>query len=234
MERQKIKPTRLIARMNLIPENKYDKILLVSAWIIFPAGVLWEYLNWFVWLRAHLAGPLITALTIWGIAILSRNSSTQEQLKFWIICIVVFILGIAAEVAGVATGLVFGEYLYGETLGLKVGGVPIAIGSAWVMMTLFSMASLSNFSKWIQIPGAGILATAFDALMEPAAVRLGYWQWRNETIPIQNYLAWLVLTTLFSWIFSYSKLTKNNPNYLLSHILLIQIIYFILVLIFIH
>lgn len=219
--------------MSLVPDNKYDKIFILIAWVIFPAGVLWEYLNWFSWLRAHSAGSLITTLTIWGIFILSRNASTQDRLKFWIICAIVFMLGIGAEVAGVATGLVFGEYLYGETLGLKIGGVPLAIGSAWVMMTLFSMATLSNFPKWIQILGAGILATSFDTLMEPAAVRLGYWQWKNETIPIQNYFAWLVLTTLFSWLFSYSNLTRKNPNYLLTHLLIIQIIYFVLVLLII-
>lgn len=216
--------------MNLIPESKLDKSLLLFAWIIFPAGVLWEYLDWFEWLRTHSAGPLITLLTIWGISLQLRGESSQKKRVHILLCTIVFILGILAEVIGVASGLVFGDYLYGDILGPTIGGVPIAIGSAWVMMTLFSLASFNSLSVWIRLFAAAVMATLFDALMEPAAVQLGYWEWANGHIPFQNYFAWFVLALVFSVLLSYSPLSRKNPSWMLTHILFIQVVYFILVL----
>jgi putative membrane protein len=216
--------------MNLIPESKLDKVLLLLAWIIFPAGVLWEYLDWFEWLRTHSAGPLITLLTIWGISLQLRGEASKKKIVHISICASVFILGILAEVIGVASGLVFGDYLYGNLLGPTIGRVPIAIGSAWIMMTLFSLASFNSLPIGIRLFAAATMATLFDALMEPAAVQLGYWKWANGHIPFQNYFAWFVLAFVFSVLLSYSPLSRKNPTWMLTHILLIQVVYFILVL----
>ena len=38
------------------------------------------------------------------------------------------------------------------------------------------------------------LATIFDALMEPVAVRLGYWQWSGGVIPWFNYASWWLVS----------------------------------------
>ena len=43
---------------------------------------------------------------------------------------------------------------------------------------------------------AAALATAFDFLLEPVAVRLDYWRWRDGVIPLQNYVAWFLTAGL--------------------------------------
>lgn len=217
-----------------LPEHPLDRRLLAIAWIIFPAGVLWEYLDWFETLRLYSAAPLMMGLTLWGMLALCRNQETKHKINLFMICSCIFILGMGAEIAGVKTGLVFGEYLYGEKLGPTIGTVPLAIGSAWVMMTLFSLSTFHFLRPAIKIPLSGLLATLFDALMEPAAVRLGYWDWMHDSVPVQNYLAWFILTSLFAWMLHQNPLSRINPGKLLTHLLLLQAVYFILVLLFVE
>jgi putative membrane protein len=52
--------------------------------------------------------------------------------------------------------------------------------------------------------------TFFDYLMEPAAIKLGYWVWQGSVIPFQNYLAWFVLGLLFAFLFSTQKIGLTN------------------------
>jgi putative membrane protein len=49
------------------------------------------------------------------------------------------------------------------------------------------------------------LATLFDVLLEPAAVGLNYWIWTLTAdpfnVPIQNYIAWFLISFSFSLTF---------------------------------
>jgi putative membrane protein len=40
--------------------------------------------------------------------------------------------------------------------------------------------------------------TAMDILIEPVAIELNYWHWDAVAVPIENYLAWFVLSALFA------------------------------------
>ena len=48
---------------------------------------------------------------------------------------IAFVVGMGVELLGVYYGLIFGQYVYGDNLGVKVGGVPLLIGANWVMLT---------------------------------------------------------------------------------------------------
>jgi putative membrane protein len=39
----------------------------------------------------------------------------------------------------------------------------------------------------------GLLVAGFDAVMEPVAIRLGYWTWASVGVPLQNHAAWFVI-----------------------------------------
>ena len=54
--------------------------------------------------------------------------------KFWIFCILVASVGFLVELAGVHTGVIFGEYWYLHVLGPKLAGVPIMIAVNWLML----------------------------------------------------------------------------------------------------
>jgi putative membrane protein len=41
-----------------------------------------------------------------------------------------------------------------------------------------------------------VLMTSLDLLAEPVTMKLGFWSWNNNIIPLQNYEMWL-LTSIF-------------------------------------
>ena len=49
-----------------------------------------------------------------------------------------------------------------------------------------------KFEALSVIVDGALLASFFDWLMEPIAVKLGYWQWASETIPVYNYICWFL------------------------------------------
>ena len=112
-----------------------------------------------------------------------------------------YALTFAAEAVGVATGAVFGEYVYGPTLGWKVWDVPVIIAFNWVMVVNGAICIAGRILSLRGAPGrrialpllAGAIAAAFDWVMEPVAIRLDYWTWAGGSIPLQNYAAWFVL-----------------------------------------
>lgn len=120
-----------------------------------------------------------------------------------------FAVTFALEAIGVATGVIFGQYEYGPTLGLKLLQVPLIIGFNWVIVVLGSV----RISAWIlskASPGrtsvalvlgpllVGLLAVLFDLVLEPVAMRFDYWQWTSGIIPMRNYVAWFVIAAVVS------------------------------------
>jgi putative membrane protein len=74
-----------------------------------------------------------------------------------------------------------------------------------------------------------IFMTVFDFFMEPAAVKLNYWYWINETVPLLNYGAWFFLSLIFSYLANkLAFITKNFPS-LPLHAYYAQLIYFFLI-----
>ena len=117
-----------------------------------------------------------------------------------------YALTFAAEAVGVATGAVFGEYVYGPTLGWKVLGVPLIVAFNWVLVVNGSVCIAGRILPSRAAAGrrlalsllAGAISVAFDWIMEPVAIRLDYWTWAGGGIPLQNYAAWFVLAAVLA------------------------------------
>jgi bisanhydrobacterioruberin hydratase len=69
------------------------------------------------------------------------------------------------------------------------------------------------------------LAVFFDWLMEPVAVQLGYWKW-NGAIPFYNYLCWFMVSIVLLTAFHLLKFNKQNK--FAVHLLMIQVLFFLL------
>lgn len=139
--------------------------------------------------------------------------------KLWLALLIIWVAGFLIEWAGVATGLVFGSYLYGDVLGFKLLGVPLIIGINWTIL-IYAAAQFANrlsISSWLR-PFVGATAvTLSDVLIEPVAVFFEFWTWDYVPFdaifvaPWQNYLAW--------WLFSFGilvgleifKISSQNP-----------------------
>jgi bisanhydrobacterioruberin hydratase len=164
---------------------------------------------------AHLYQPtlgLMTAMTPWflllcGMAVIWPSIKTGSK-RFLLWGTGVYVLTFFLEALGVATGLVFGEYIYGPTLGLAAFGVPVVIAFNWAVVVYGAvrMAGRRKRSDFMTAVMTGAVATMFDWIMEPVAIRLDYWNWAGGNIPLQNYLAWFVIATASA--FAYLKLVS--------------------------
>ncbi len=87
----------------------------------------------------------------------------------------------ASEFLGVFTGVPYGAYAYLDAPGPYVLGlVPIFIFIAWIHVGYLAIASttaaLGRSSLWLA-PIDGLVATAWDLLVDPVAVRSRFWTW---------------------------------------------------------
>ena len=169
-----------------------------------------------------------------------RNSA------FLFLVFIAVIIGFIAEVIGVNTGLLFGNYNYGKALGVKLLQVPLIIGINWFVIIYCSGISihtmLSKLVKGVSVQNqrlsaslkvfsviidGAILATLFDWLMEPIAIKLGFWNWREDgSIPVYNYLCWFIISAALLAVFQFLNFGKENKFAI--NLLLIQVMFFLL------
>lgn len=166
--------------------------------------------------------------------------------KFALFFMISFIVGVAVELVGVNTGLLFGDYKYGDNLGPKILNVPLIIGANWVMIIYCCGTAVNMFFNKIAarfdgqiivnrnrlhafsliIDGA-FLAVIFDFILEPAAVKLEYWEWSGGEIPSFNYACWFLTSALLLAVFRWLKVYTNNL--FAVHLLLIQVLFFLII-----
>ena len=66
--------------------------------------------------------------------------------------------------------------------------------------------------------------TFLDIFIEPIAIKLDFWQWQNSIIPMQNYVAWFIIS-FFLFLF-FRKVNKNLSNRFSTIVLAIQFLFF--------
>lgn len=180
-------------------------------------------------------------MAMFGLILYTRPN--EQVRKFLIFLSIAFILGFSAEMVGVKTGMLFGNYSYGTALGPKVNSVPLLIGINWFIVVYGSgmlavqirmylgrlIPAKAAFSRWIGfsviIDGA-LFATLFDLIMEPAATKLGLWTWQGGQVPMLNYVTWFLLSVIIMAIFRQLKL-KHHP--FAMNLLLIQALFFLMI-----
>jgi uncharacterized membrane protein len=136
-----------------------------------------------------------------------------------------FLVGFSAEWVGVHTGYLFGSYSYGSVLGFKLDQIPLMIGINWFILSYCVGNLLMRIKQnvWLTIILGALVLTGFDYLMEPVAIRFGFWTWTGGVIPWTNYLGWFLLSLLLQWAnFNWNK--SNNP--LAAWLLVYQLLYF--------
>lgn len=185
-----------------------------------------KYYSWIL-LVFHLIGLILflknsenaslTYLNILLCAVFVLLDENNVQKKWFVYTLIVF-FGFTLEWVGVHTGWLFGDYWYGNALGIKFLEIPLVIGLNWLVIVISSSAVVQNLniSFWLKIVLAGSIATFVDLLIEPVAMQYGFWSWQNNSIPVYNYLCWFVFSVLFSWLYlANSTLTNNTARYLL-------------------
>ncbi|MBS4033226.1 MAG: carotenoid biosynthesis protein [Ignavibacterium sp.] len=167
-----------------------------------------------------------TLLLTGGVVTYKSFLPSDHKFLFW--GITTYLITFLLEVIGVKTGLVFGGYNYGPALGFKVFEVPLIIGFNWVLVILGAISIGKSYSKNIILISlsTAVLSVMFDYFLEPVAINLGYWQWDQISVPLQNYLAWFLIAFIFSIV-----LLKIKPDFkpgVSKEYFLIQFTFFII------
>ncbi|HAB90291.1 MAG TPA: carotenoid biosynthesis protein [Bacteroidetes bacterium] len=115
--------------------------------------------------------------------------------EFYKAAFLTFMFGMFIEIIGVKTGNIFGEYHYTSLLGPRVLGVPIVIGTNWLLLSYcFSTLVLwwqPSLRLVYQVVIGALLMVLLDVIIEPFAVHYGLWVWKGRILPsIANYIAW--------------------------------------------
>lgn len=167
---------------------------------------------------AQVAYPLVTGstrdrLTVLIVLLYAATSVTHAAFTRGarVVCALVastVAFGFAVEIVGVHTGVPFGRYTYGTSLGPTLFGVPIVIAFAWTMLgwpAALVARRLATSLPVRVIVGAWALAV-WDLFLDPQMVAAGYWRWRDPSahlpgipdVPITDYVGWFAVAVLVS------------------------------------
>ncbi len=205
------------------PEDIKNLYAVIVIYLFFTAGIIWH-----LW---DLTKGLMLRITPYGLffacllVLYPCIKEKRKKLLTWLI--ITYIITFILEVIGVKTGIIFGEYSYGFVLGPKIFDVPFIIGLNWVVIILGAIIISKIFSKHFLYSSliAGLLAVIFDLALEPVAFKFGYWFWQWDVIPLQNYIAWFIISFLSSIFFNLLNISSNNT--LPKHYFYAQMIFFI-------
>lgn len=114
--------------------------------------------------------------------------------------------GYAIETTGVATGLPYGRFYYGDALGAKAFGlVPYLLPVSYVPLVIGAVAASwrTNTEKWpARVLRPALLLVLIDGVLDPGATSLGFWVWPGgglyHGVPPSNFAGWLLSGILAS------------------------------------
>ncbi len=221
-------------------KNLINNIALFIALLFHVSGLIGilftSHKDWFI---------QNTPVNLLVIAALLIITQTEKNIYFFIFMIVVIIAGFVLEYTGIHTSKIFGNYTYGNVLGFKLFGVPLIIGINWfIVMYCAGIATTAYENRMLKrinakglsvdkrvqkisfVIDAALLAVLFDWIIEPVAVKLGYWKWQGDKVPWYNYVCWLVVSALLLALFQ--RLPFKKQNIFAVHLLMIQVLFFLL------
>lgn len=229
-----------INRESIIYKRRIIQNAALSIALLFHVcgafGILFSaHKNWFI---------ENTPVNLLVMAMLIFITHPKKNKSFLLFFALACIIGFTADVIGANTHVFFGAYSYGNTLGYKIYNVPLLISINWFIVIYgagmvtqsyesYMLKRLKEKGVVIQkkmrilsfIIDASFLSFLFDWVMEPVAVKLGFWQWENGSIPESNYFSWIIVSAILLALFR--KLNFNRQNIFAVHLFIIQFLFFL-------
>jgi putative membrane protein len=166
--------------------------------------------------------PLSLIMSFGAVLVVHKDWSWKLVIAF----VMVFVTSFIVEIIGVRTGVLFGEYVYGRTLGAKVLDTPILIGLNWLLLVYCTSAVVHHFhlNKTAGLfSGAGLMVV-YDGVLEYVAPVMDMWTWKTPYPGIRNFLMWFLLALLFHALFRVLHLhIENKPA---RYLFFIQFLFF--------
>ncbi|MDZ4768755.1 MAG: carotenoid biosynthesis protein [Chloroflexota bacterium] len=214
--------SRLKAARALLDPRDLPAYTLIGAWCVVMVAV--PILRWTV-------GEALFPLDISAGVIAQVAAALIALRRLWttralVVMTVVVVCGAwAIEYMGHTTGFPFGAYSYTDRLQPQIGGVPLFVPLAWLMMmpSSWAVAHLLTGDRrgWrgrIAFVGWSALAfTAWDLFLDPQMVSWDLWRWDDPSgftyfgIPWSNYAGWLLAALLLTTAASAVAPTRRLP-----------------------
>lgn len=211
----------MFKHISMIKLKNIHALVILS--IFYSVGIMIHVLPSFKGLALKLTEPQLLLVNI-GILAWLIYLNPQKSFVSWLIG--AFVFTVSLEIVGVKTGHVFGNYHYGDTMNVKVLGVPLVIGLNWIILILGGYNLAKKISTGLaSIILSGLLVVVFDFVMEPVAMELDYWQWHGGIIPFQNYIVWFFITIILVSFMNKYKIYADNL--ILRGYFIIQFIFFL-------
>lgn len=169
----------------------------------------------------------LTPLNLLLTSVLLFSFHREWNKPFLLFMLVVPVIGFFAELVGIHTGLIFGDYEYGAALGVKLWQVPLLIGLNWLIL-IYVTGQIANYaggSIWIKSFVGAQLMVLLDIFLEPVAVKYDFWHWSGNIIPVSNYLGWFGLSFLLQYYYHRIPIYKQNP--ISVYVYAIQLFFFV-------
>lgn len=202
---------------------RYDKPIRTILILSYVAGLIGLQIPAVAIYFKHL-----TALNLLGTLAALLYYHTDWRPSFYFYIALAVLIGYFVELLGVRTGYVFGgPYVYGEGLGPKLFGIPPVIGANWLLLT-YCFGSVCDRLPWpvyMKTVTAASGMVALDLLVEPVAIRLDFWTWFGQPIPIQNYLGWWLVAAVLLSIWYGLPFKRQNRVAVL--IISLQVLFFL-------
>ena len=205
--------------LKLLDNNELRYFSIFIVWLVNISGffgILSDEKDFFL-----SSSPYVLTMTLF---LLLVNNTIDK--KFLPRLFFIFLLGLSVEIIGVNFSFFFGEYKYGENLGVKIFDVPIVIGFNWVLLIILT-GNFANriFPKSIigKVLFGSTIMILLDLLIEISAPKLDYWEFTINPVPFSNYFWWFVFSILFHLIYQ----SNNNKEFVVStNILVIHFLFF--------
>ena len=205
--------------LKLLDNNELRYFSIFIVWLVNISGffgILSDEKDFFL-----SSSPYVLTMTLF---LLLVNNTIDK--KFLLRLFFIFLLGLSVEIIGVNFSFFFGEYKYGENLGVKIFDVPIVIGFNWVLLIILT-GNFANriFPKSIigKVLSGSTMMILLDLLIEISAPKLDYWEFTINPVPFSNYFWWFVFSILFHLIYQ----SNNNKEFVVStNILVIHFLFF--------
>ena len=186
----------------------------------------------------HLAG--IIGIYFFQSTFFLRTSSVSILIPLFLFCyrshltnkdallfVSVFVIGYTAEFLGVNYQILFGNYSYGRSLGVKLFDVSLIIGCNWLLLALISQALIKKIvvNRWLIIIFSSLLMVLIDLYIEPVAPLLDFWEFKENIVPFSNYRDWFMVALIIQFILSFRNTQVNMFNWSLGYLIILVLFF---------
>lgn len=210
--------------MNVLKDARKMSLFLLLYYTVGIVGLL-------VPATRELFSRLIPFTLLMSACLLYLQHQGRFKSKVLLVFAFIFVASIVVEMIGVQTGVIFGTYKYGDSLGLKIMETPVLIGLNWLLLIYLTanIVQKTVLPALFRVPVAALLMVIYDIVMEQVAPKMNMWSWADNRVPFANYVAWFILSLLFHALLEWSGLKIKNK--LAAPLLVVQFVFFVILLI---